>query len=120
MLYLRLMPRVIAFQTDKVPCGKRMANLRAYLGMHSCYKLFTLGSASCTIVDKPGRPTMTPNLRIASSANHTAAGGSCGAIDRRIRAFLTGESDGQDVLGALYGHIAVEPVPARLRALLKI
>lgn len=40
------------------------------------------------------------------------------SVDRRIRAFLNGESHGEDVFGALYGHIADEPLPERLRALL--
>ncbi|HWB48154.1 MAG TPA: hypothetical protein VG651_03515 [Stellaceae bacterium] len=47
------------------------------------------------------------------------AGGARGSIDRRIRAFLNGESHGEDVLGALYGAPAAEPIPERLRALLK-
>jgi len=46
-------------------------------------------------------------------------GGSRNSVDRRIRAFLNGESHGEDVLGALYGSVADEPVPERLRALLK-
>jgi hypothetical protein len=72
---------------------------------------------SCNPVDKPDRPMMT-NLQIATFRTHSAAGGSHGSLDRRIRAFLNGEGHGEDVLGALYGHIADEPVPERLRALL--
>lgn len=41
------------------------------------------------------------------------------SIDGRIRAFINGESHGEDVLRALYGDIADEPVPERLSALLK-
>lgn len=41
------------------------------------------------------------------------------SIDRRIRAFLNGESHGEDVLGALYGKATGEAVPERLRALLR-
>ena len=75
--------------------------------------------ASCSAVDKPGK-AMMPNLQIASAAPiPVAVVGSAGSIDRRIRAFLDGESHGGDVLGALYGHVADEPVPARLRSLLK-
>ena len=74
--------------------------------------------ASCNPVDKPDGPMM-PNLQIAATASRSATGASNGSIDRRIRAFLNGESHGQDVLGALYGHIADEPIPERLRALLK-
>lgn len=42
-----------------------------------------------------------------------------GSADRRIRAFLTGESDGHDVLHALYGTLPDEPIPQRLRDVLK-
>lgn len=42
-----------------------------------------------------------------------------GTIDRRIRAFLDGKSHGEDVLEALYGDVADEAVPDRLRALLR-
>jgi hypothetical protein len=63
---------------------------------------------------------MTPNLQIATTRNHSGSSNSHGSVDRRIRAFLSGESHGEDVLGALYGHVADEPVPERLRALLKL
>jgi hypothetical protein len=69
-------------------------------------------------VDKPGK-AMTPNLQIATAAPTSAAGASAGSFDRRIRAFLNGESHGEDVLDALYGHVADEPVPEQLRALLR-
>ena len=39
--------------------------------------------------------------------------------DDRIRAFLAGETDGEDLLHAIYDHVLDEPVPDRLRALLK-
>jgi hypothetical protein len=45
--------------------------------------------------------------------------GNDGSVDRRIRAFIAGKSHGEDVLDALYGDVADEPVPARLLALLK-
>jgi hypothetical protein len=66
-------------------------------------------------VDKPDK-AMTPPLQIAT--NRSAAG-SRSSVDRRIRAFLNGESHGEDVLGALYGDVAAEPIPERLRSLLK-
>lgn len=70
-------------------------------------------------MDKPDKAMMT-NLQIAIAASASAAiVGSAGSIDRRIRAFLNGESHGEDVLGALYGHVADEPLPQRLRALLR-
>jgi len=37
------------------------------------------------------------------------------AVDRRIRAFLAGQTHGEDVFEALYGKVADEPVPDRLR-----
>jgi hypothetical protein len=63
---------------------------------------------------------MTPLLQIATTTrNRAAATNAPGSVDRRIRAFLNGESHGEDVLGVLYGHIAAEPIPERLLALLK-
>jgi hypothetical protein len=63
---------------------------------------------------------MTSNLRIATTtSNRATAASSRSSVDRRIRAFLNGESHGEDVLGALYGGVANEPIPERLRALLK-
>ena len=41
------------------------------------------------------------------------------AIDREIRLFLNGESDGSELLQGLYGDVGNEPIPARLTALLK-
>lgn len=61
---------------------------------------------------------MTSNLHIAAPS-HAPIFAAAGSIDRRIRAFLNGESHGEDVLGALYGHVADEPIPERLRALLR-
>ena len=40
-------------------------------------------------------------------------------IDRDIRDFLTGRNEGEDLLHALYDRVLDEPVPERLRALLK-
>jgi hypothetical protein len=73
---------------------------------------------SCKPVDKPDKAMMT-NLQIAAAPTPAAIVGSAGSIDRRIRAFLNGESHGEDVLGALYGHVADEPLPERLRALIR-
>ena len=41
------------------------------------------------------------------------------STDSRIRAFLDGETDGEDLLHAIYDHVLDEPVPERLRAVLK-
>jgi hypothetical protein len=69
-------------------------------------------------VDKAKRPTMQHNRKLAAP-RHQTSGASHGSVDRRIRAFLSGETHGEDVLHALYGGVADEPIPERLRALLK-
>ncbi|MGA8402840.1 MAG: NepR family anti-sigma factor [Stellaceae bacterium] len=68
-------------------------------------------------MDKPDK-AMTHNLHI-TAPSHAPIFASAGSVDRRIRAFLNGESHGEDVLRALYGHVANEPIPERLRALLR-
>lgn len=76
-------------------------------------------AASCKPVDKPDKAMMT-NIQIAAAISPIPAfARSVGSIDRRIRAFLNGESHGEDVLGALYGHVADEPIPERIGALLR-
>ena len=40
-------------------------------------------------------------------------------IDRGICDFLAGKTDGEELLHALYDHILDEPVPERLRAILR-
>ena len=40
-------------------------------------------------------------------------------VDSDIRDFLAGRTDGEDLLHALYDHVLDEPVPERLRALLR-
>jgi hypothetical protein len=39
--------------------------------------------------------------------------------DRDIRDFLAGKSNGEKLLHALYDYVLDEPVPQRLRAMLK-
>lgn len=41
------------------------------------------------------------------------------SVDGEIRAFLAGKTDGEDLLHALYDHVLDEPIPERLRAILK-
>jgi hypothetical protein len=59
----------------------------------------------------------------AASANHcrqiAKPRPATGTIDRQIRDFLDGKTHGEDVLDALYGAAMKEPVPERLRAVLK-
>ena len=40
-------------------------------------------------------------------------------IDQDIRDFLDGKNAGEGLLHALYDHVLDEPIPERLRALLK-
>jgi hypothetical protein len=40
-------------------------------------------------------------------------------VDRKIRSFLAGDSNGSELFEALYGDTIDEPVPARLAALLR-
>jgi len=61
---------------------------------------------------------MQHNFKALTPAGQTAKTKRC-PVDRRIRAFLAGETHGEDLLHALYGHVAAEPVPERLTALLK-
>ena len=41
------------------------------------------------------------------------------SVDAQIRAFLAGETDGEDVLHEIYDHVLDEPIPEAMRALLK-
>jgi hypothetical protein len=41
------------------------------------------------------------------------------SVDSQIRAFLSGENDGEELLHAIYDHVLDEPIPERLKALLK-
>jgi hypothetical protein len=54
---------------------------------------------------------MTKHLQDTTASNDIVVQG-------RIYAFLSGQTDGQEVFSALYGSVADEPVPARLRALM--
>ena len=40
-------------------------------------------------------------------------------VDRDIRDFLSGRTHGEDLLHALYDNVIDEPVPERLRAVLR-
>ena len=41
------------------------------------------------------------------------------STEREIRDFLSGKTDGEDLLHRMYDHVLDEPVPERLTALLK-
>ena len=62
---------------------------------------------------------MKHNFFQSIAASRQSAASGRGLIDARIRAFLNGETHGEDVLAALYGDVADEPVPERLSALLR-
>ena len=57
--------------------------------------------------------TRTPKAALPSFVNSLDI-----SIDRRIRSFLDGHSDGADVFDALYGDVTAEPIPAKMAALL--
>jgi hypothetical protein len=81
--------------------------------------LFTFREARVATLKKSD-DAMMPNFQTTTATRSPSViGGSRNSIDRRIRAFLSGESHGEDVLGALYGDVVNEPVPERLRALIK-
>ena len=73
-------------------------------------------------VDKSKEPKMQLNLNALSArqpVRHHNRNSGCTSVDRRIRAFLSGATHGGDMLHALYGKVADEPIPERLRAILK-
>jgi hypothetical protein len=41
------------------------------------------------------------------------------SVDSRIRAFLNGDTDGEDVLHEIYDDVLDEPIPERLLAILR-
>jgi len=60
-----------------------------------------------------------PHQTFAVQCRSGTAGVAGNSVDHRIRAFLAGEGHGEDVLAALYGGVANEPIPARLLELFK-
>ncbi len=51
--------------------------------------------------------------------NERRVGIGTSSVDRDIRDFLAGRTDGEDVLHALYDHVLEEPVPEKLLTLLR-
>jgi hypothetical protein len=79
------------------------------------YTLFTFETSMYPPpVKKIATPMTNPAVDPSKIAGHLD-----GSADRRIRAFLSGASDGEDVLNALYGDALAEPIPQRLRDILK-
>jgi hypothetical protein len=64
----------------------------------------TMNTAALALV------SFEPTLEISSDEQ---------SIDRHMRAFVAGESDGDDLLHALYDHVLGDPIPQRLRDLLR-
>ncbi|HEY1798383.1 MAG TPA: hypothetical protein VGG57_19880 [Stellaceae bacterium] len=58
--------------------------------------------------------TTLKTIELPASLNDLAS-----VIDRRIRSFLNGDDNGQELLAGLYGDIVDEPIPARLTTLLR-
>jgi hypothetical protein len=83
-----------------------------------CYTPFTFREHS----NRGKRPVIKREPDMKQHPRHTAAtNGRRNAthLDRRLRAFLTGDSDGNDLLDALYSHVLDEPIPDRLLAILR-
>jgi hypothetical protein len=68
--------------------------------------------------------TMSENRKLAIFAPSRRCGGlpkahlASDPVAARITAFLKGESDGGELLHALYDHVLDEPIPQSMRALL--
>ena len=63
-------------------------------------------------------PEITIEADVATAALPAILGDLDALVDRKIRSFLAGESDGSELLEALYGDTIDEPVPTRLTAIL--
>ena len=82
----------------------------------------TKPGASPPNVTKAGRRTQKENIAMYLAVKNLAAVEpqiAMSWIDRDIRDFLAGKNEGEDLLHALYDHVLDEPVPERLRAVLK-
>jgi hypothetical protein len=62
---------------------------------------------------------MTLKSPVAEAALPTALSDLDAVIDRQIRAFLDGDSDGSELLRGLYDDAIDEPIPGRLVVLLR-
>jgi len=58
-------------------------------------------------------------MQLALSIPFVAPHRAPSSVDSDIRGFLAGNNDGAELLHALYDHVLDEPVPERLRALLR-
>ena len=72
-------------------------------------------------VTKENRPLQESPLvmNLAVKCNYAESIIPVRSVDSQIRSFLNGENDGEAVLHAIYDHVLDEPVPERLKALLK-
>lgn len=66
---------------------------------------------------RPANPmTIAANFR----SRHPLAELPAHSIEARVRAFLEGQTNGEDVLHALYDHVLDEAIPYAMRRLLKL
>ena len=65
---------------------------------------------------RPNERRMNP---LAALRKHTRSQVQPMPVEHRIRAFLDGKTNGEDLLHALYDHVLDEPIPESMRALLK-
>jgi hypothetical protein len=95
----------------------------ATAGIHFCYGLFTeqYSNRGPPRLQEfhPAMTVITLNTPATEAELPAALSELDAMIDRQIRAFLNGESDGNELLQGLYGDALDEPVPARLTALLR-
>jgi len=70
------------------------------------------------VTKKPSKRELTMNLALRSIPVQQIQI-QVSSVDSRIRAFLAGDTNGEDVLHELYDDVLDEPIPERLRAVLK-
>jgi len=70
------------------------------------------------VTKKPSKRELTMNLALRSIPVQQIQI-QVSSVDSRIRAFLAGDTNGEDVLRELYDDVLDEPIPERLRAVLK-
>lgn len=60
---------------------------------------------------------MTLTTALAEIADPTPADELDEMVEQSILRFVNGETDGEDLFDALYGHVLEEPIPAEMLAL---
>ena len=67
---------------------------------------------------KPTECESGPDMLAAKATSAVEPTPAAAVIAARIRAFIEGETDGEELLHALYDYVLDEPIPPRLLALL--